>query len=166
MFVVFFSSRRRHTRCALVTGVQTCALPISDVLEARSGILLWLGALVGLWTTTSFIETIRDILRRAYGTGYARAFWEYRLMSIAITIVSVLGTMLIFTLQVLFASFEELILSFFPLADNVAGWLGLSRIAQAIVLFPGLYGLFFSNRKSTRRVGKECVSTCRFRWSA
>src|SRR3546814_7701612 len=27
--VFFFSSRRRHTRCALVTGVQTCALPIS-----------------------------------------------------------------------------------------------------------------------------------------
>src|SRR3546814_2484237 len=26
----FFSSRRRHTRCALVTGVQTCALPISS----------------------------------------------------------------------------------------------------------------------------------------
>src|SRR3546814_10008812 len=30
MFV--FSSRRRHTRCALVTGVQTCALPILDEL--------------------------------------------------------------------------------------------------------------------------------------
>src|SRR3546814_19277830 len=30
LFVLcFFSSRRRHTRCALVTGVQTCALPIS-----------------------------------------------------------------------------------------------------------------------------------------
>src|SRR3546814_4718044 len=33
----FFSSRRRHTRCALVTGVQTCALPIyqrlSDQIE-------------------------------------------------------------------------------------------------------------------------------------
>src|SRR3546814_21061340 len=28
----FFSSRRRHTRCALVTGVQTCALPISTAL--------------------------------------------------------------------------------------------------------------------------------------
>src|SRR3546814_1179823 len=28
-FVFFFSSRRRHTRCALVTGVQTCALRIS-----------------------------------------------------------------------------------------------------------------------------------------
>src|SRR3546814_5601627 len=28
MILFFFSSRRRHTRCALVTGVQTCALPI------------------------------------------------------------------------------------------------------------------------------------------
>src|SRR3546814_6817631 len=28
MNLCFFSSRRRHTRCALVTGVQTCALPI------------------------------------------------------------------------------------------------------------------------------------------
>src|SRR3546814_204640 len=28
MIIFFFSSRRRHTRCALVTGVQTCALPI------------------------------------------------------------------------------------------------------------------------------------------
>src|SRR3546814_19911096 len=27
----FFSSRRRHTRCALVTGVQTCALPIYEI---------------------------------------------------------------------------------------------------------------------------------------
>src|SRR3546814_20474685 len=45
----FFSSRRRHTRCALVTGVQTCALPIchidnppklSTLFQAR---LFWLG---------------------------------------------------------------------------------------------------------------------------
>src|SRR3546814_3874739 len=28
LYLFFFSSRRRHTRCALVTGVQTCALPI------------------------------------------------------------------------------------------------------------------------------------------
>src|SRR3546814_7871262 len=31
----FFSSRRRHTRCALVTGVQTCALPISIDQSAK-----------------------------------------------------------------------------------------------------------------------------------
>src|SRR3546814_1875170 len=33
----FFSSRRRHTRCALVTGVQTCALPISAALPSGNG---------------------------------------------------------------------------------------------------------------------------------
>src|SRR3546814_8115513 len=32
----FFSSRRRHTRCALVTGVQTCALPISPALDNQT----------------------------------------------------------------------------------------------------------------------------------
>src|SRR3546814_7800180 len=31
----FFSSRRRHTRCALVTGVQTCALPISTAADGH-----------------------------------------------------------------------------------------------------------------------------------
>src|SRR3546814_15835650 len=36
-FVVFFSSRRRHTSCALVTGVQTCALPISLFQKALDG---------------------------------------------------------------------------------------------------------------------------------
>src|SRR3546814_6999754 len=38
---VFFSSRRRHTRCTLVTGVQTCALPIcisAGLAIARKGI--------------------------------------------------------------------------------------------------------------------------------
>src|SRR3546814_9373039 len=33
--IFFFSSRRRHTRCALVTGVQTCALPISGTLKSE-----------------------------------------------------------------------------------------------------------------------------------
>src|SRR3546814_9696261 len=36
---LFCSSRRRHTRCALVTGVQTCALPISNIGDVRSLIL-------------------------------------------------------------------------------------------------------------------------------
>src|SRR3546814_8493116 len=43
VFGLFFSCRRRHTRCALVTGVQTCALPIVDfgALDLR-----WIGAIV------------------------------------------------------------------------------------------------------------------------
>src|SRR3546814_10125117 len=42
----FFSSRRRHTSCALVTGVQTCALPICS-LHARQRLAI--DAVAGLW---------------------------------------------------------------------------------------------------------------------
>src|SRR3546814_19286896 len=38
-----FSSRRRHTRCALVTGVQTCALPISELAAEAAARLEALG---------------------------------------------------------------------------------------------------------------------------
>src|SRR3546814_14090256 len=37
LFLFFFSSRRRHTRCALVTGVQTCALPILHLSRSARG---------------------------------------------------------------------------------------------------------------------------------
>src|SRR3546814_11346259 len=37
----FFSSRRRHTRCALVTGVQTCALPILSIRWAAGNGRRW-----------------------------------------------------------------------------------------------------------------------------
>src|SRR3546814_12997793 len=40
MFVFFFSSRRRHTRCALVTGVQTCALPILLPVAGKAEVLV------------------------------------------------------------------------------------------------------------------------------
>src|SRR3546814_3465397 len=43
-YVFSFSSRRRHTICALVTGVQTCALPISG--EAPHGTRIRAGGLV------------------------------------------------------------------------------------------------------------------------
>src|SRR3546814_10322396 len=39
-FDFFFSSRRRHTRCALVTGVQTCALPILDHLRVERSVAI------------------------------------------------------------------------------------------------------------------------------
>src|SRR3546814_5438785 len=42
----FFSSRRRHTRCALVTGVQTCALPIYLVPPAALSFWRWTFALL------------------------------------------------------------------------------------------------------------------------
>src|SRR3546814_1843522 len=81
----FFSSRRRHTRCALVTGVQTCALPIS-LVPAFDG------------------ASPRKLGRMRDGTDLTRERPHDR-------------------------------------------------------------GRPSSNRSEERRVGKECVSTCRSRWS-
>jgi membrane protein len=61
-------------RCAIC-----CASRSPTCSWQRTGSLLWLGGLVGLWTTGSFIETIRDILRRAYGVRFSKPFWHYRL---------------------------------------------------------------------------------------
>src|SRR3546814_10341174 len=83
----FFSSRRRHTRCALVTGVQTCALPISPRIA------------------------------------YAAA------AGIALTAAGAFAA-------------------------------GLFAVDQAT-----LTALELARRSEERRVGKECVSTCRSRWS-
>ena len=68
----------------------TLARADPDVLTVRTGSLLWFGALVGLWTATGFIETIRDILRRAYGVKFCAPFWEYRLGSMLMILGAVL----------------------------------------------------------------------------
>src|SRR3546814_2434513 len=46
LVIFFFSSRRRHTRCALVTGVQTCALPISVILAEAPMLCAGISALI------------------------------------------------------------------------------------------------------------------------
>ena len=61
--------------------------------------MLWLGALVGLWTAASFIETIRDILRRAYGVKFCAPFWEYRLGSMLLILGAVVLLMIAFAVE-------------------------------------------------------------------
>src|SRR3546814_2654618 len=93
----FFSSRRRHTRCALVTGVQTCALPIyyNLCIQAR-----------GPGTTLADCQASET-----------------------------------------FKEFE-------PKA-SISYDLGRTGSVYAS----------YGKRSEERRVGKECVSTCRSRWS-
>src|SRR3546814_1196332 len=91
------SSRRRHTRCALVTGVQTCALPISVGSVERA-------AELGI----------------AEGPMHCR-----RILKIS-------------------QSRQDFFRGFVLAADE---------------------NTFARSRSEERRVGKECVSTCRSRWS-
>jgi membrane protein len=125
------------------TVAELLAKPISDVLAARTGSLLWLGALVGLWTVGSFIETIRDILRRAYGTEYSRSFWHYRLSSVVIIVGSVVLVLMAFSVQVLLTAAEQFIYRLLPFANGIATWVGLSRLAPLFMLFVALYGLIY-----------------------
>src|SRR3546814_10900483 len=67
----FFSSRRRHTRCALVTGVQTCALPISYeegrdrsfLLQNLMGLAFTIGAVIFLCATFALVAAIPALLQ-------------------------------------------------------------------------------------------------------
>src|SRR3546814_5362996 len=59
----FFSSRRRHTRCALVTGVQTCALPIFEDHTKR---LFNSAKILGMnmpWTQQQINDAQKEVLR-------------------------------------------------------------------------------------------------------
>src|SRR3546814_4605284 len=56
----FFSSRRRHTRCALVTGVQTCALPIFAPYRAPPSVFHMTEEIM---TVEQHIEELRAELR-------------------------------------------------------------------------------------------------------
>src|SRR3954447_10015399 len=93
--------------------------PIQEVLTVRTGTLLWLGGLVGLWTATSFVETIRDILRRAYGVKFCAPFWEYRFGSILLIIGAVVLLMIAFAASATLTLAHRLIIEWFPLAQGI-----------------------------------------------
>src|SRR3546814_9007220 len=108
---VFFSSRRRHTSCALVTGVQTCALPISPEYAAK-----------GHKHVDSFITNLPQIYpdQRVLTVEMPTARKGYEMISGKLPFSVVPGN-----------------------HDYDSNW----------------------SRSEERRVGKECVSTCRSRWS-
>lgn len=128
--------------------------PIAQVLKARTGTLLWLGGAVALWSVGSFVETIRDIFRRAYGVKSTKPFWHYRLSSMAVIIASVILALLAFLVQGMLTAVEQFIYKLLPFAQNVAGWVGLSRAVPGLVMFGALYMLFFSVTPSKYRLSK------------
>ena len=125
--------------------------PVDEVLTVRTGTLLWLGGIVGLWTATSFIETIRDILRRAYGIKYSAPFWEYRVGSILLILAAVLLLMIAFAASAALTIAHHFIIEYFPLAQNVGHRLGLYRLVPAATLFLTFYGLFYALTPSRYR---------------
>lgn len=129
--------------------------PIADVLKARTGSLLWLGGLVGLWTVGSFVETIREIFRRAYGTTSHATLWRSRLrLSLAI-VASVVLALASFLVQGVLTAAEQFVYRLLPFAQDVAGWLGLARFVPAAIMFGALYMLFYSVTPSKYRLSES-----------
>ncbi|MWV26288.1 ribonuclease BN [Erythrobacter sp. GH3-10] len=140
-------------RAATINAILTALPPVvgevigpvaRNVVESRSGWLLWIGGLFGLWTVGSLIETIRDILRRAYGTRPTHAFWKYRLFSTGIIIAAVLMLMTSLLAQVMIGAAQEVIAAYFPELNQALGSLAWSRIVPAIGLFGSIFLLFYA----------------------
>ncbi|WP_086606937.1 YihY/virulence factor BrkB family protein [Erythrobacter donghaensis] len=128
---------------AMPDSVAKVIVPVAEnVIFARSGWLLWLGAGVGLWTVSSLIETIRDIMRRAYGASPPGAFWRYRLGSIGLILAAVVLLMLSLFSQVAIGTAQEVIGAAFPQLVEAIATLSLSRVVPALGLGLSLFVLF------------------------
>jgi membrane protein len=128
---------------ALPPTVAEVIAPVAEtVMNARSGWLLWLGGLVALWTVSSLIETIRDILRRAYGTKARLAFWRYRLLSAGLILGAVVVLMISLFSQVVIGAVQQVIDARLPQLGELIAWLRFSRIVPALGLGGSLWVLF------------------------
>jgi membrane protein len=116
--------------------------PVEAAMNARSGPLLWFSAAVSLWTAASLIETIRDVLHRAYGTAPERWFWEYRLGSFVVIILAVALAMAAFSAQVLVVTIEDLVYRYLPAAEQAAGYFAWGRIIPFLTLFAAIYIIY------------------------
>jgi membrane protein len=134
---------------------RTLREPISEALTARTGPLLWFGGIIGLWTAASFVETIRDILRRAFGVKYSAPFWEYRLASIAMIIVAVILLMFAFAITVVLRSAQAAIETWFPVWADIASTIAVARLVPGLALFGTIYALFYF-LTPTRYRTKDC----------
>jgi membrane protein len=118
-------------------------IPVAEsAIAARSGWLLWAGGLVGLWSTSSLVETIRDMLRRAYGTRPSLSFWRYRLLSFGVTLLAVLLLVASLIAQIAIGAATEVITAYFHQLEGVLSHLSLSRIVPAILFYCAVLLLF------------------------
>ena len=117
--------------------------PIVSVIRSKTGALLWVAGAVGLWTVSGFIETIRDIFRRAYGTKSSAPFWRARLASSGAIIGAVVLAMLSFLAQGVLTGAEQFVFKLIPGTERVAGLLQISKLIPGAIMFGALYLLFY-----------------------
>src|SRR3569833_527788 len=139
---------------AAAVGALQAALPpsVGDVIgpaaraaiEARTGWLLWVGAVGALWTFSSLIETVRDILRRAYGTTHTTSFLWHRLGSTGLVVGATVLLLLALLAQVPIGTAQEAIEAWSPQLVSAVGALSLSRAVPTMAAFFAIYRLLYA----------------------
>src|SRR3546814_13425624 len=141
----FFSSRRRHTRCALVTGVQTCALPISVPVDALLKLLSDSAAPCALF---------------ALGLTLVGRPLSHGLEQVTLTTI---GKLAVHPLMVWMLA--AWVLKLDPFLTAVAVIQASMPTAANVYILATTYHTFVERtRTAERRVGKEFVSTGSSRW--
>jgi len=115
---------------------------IAEVIEARSGYLLWAGGIVALWTVTTFVETLRDIIHRAFRIPLARSFLAYRLRSMGATLLAMLLVVIMFLSQVVLVVALKSVRHIIPYEVELPGWVDLSQTLPPLFIFLSLWALF------------------------
>lgn len=150
LFALFGEESEREALIAtIITAmpptVAATVKPVAlDVINAREGWLLWIGAGIALWTVSSLIETVRDILRRAYDVTRDQPIWKYRLASIGIILLSVVLLLASLFAQVGIGTAQQVIAASFPQLSHAISGLETSRIIPALGLFVSAYALFYT----------------------
>lgn len=132
---------------ALPHVVRQALEPVArDVIAARKGWLLWAGGLVALWSVSSLIETIRDILRRAYGMQATQPFWRYRLLGGGLVMVAVIALLASLYIQVAVDASASIVTERLnPVAQHGLALIQMpiARLLPAAILFGAMYLLFY-----------------------
>lgn len=116
--------------------------PVAEVTTTASGRLLTLGIVITLWTVSGMIETIREIIRRAYQSEARLPVWRYRLGAVALIFGAVLLMMTAFAAQVVLTGIRSFVSAVVPFASEAIRLLDIGALAVPLGLFVSLYIIF------------------------
>ncbi len=117
--------------------------PIAQVLGHQRRGILALGLLVAVWTAGSVIETIRVVIHKAYNHAAGRPFWQYRLQSFMIVILSTMALLAAMGAQFALAAAKRFLVDHLPGAVSSLDTIGLLRqFITPAILFLALYSLY------------------------
>lgn len=115
---------------------------LMEVVDARSGTALLVGALIAWWTTSGFIGTLSDMLRRAHETPPERPFWQERLIAMLVTLGAIAVIIIAFAGRLVLELIVGVMRGYVPPLGKLVGFLDISGATGIAAVFLALWALF------------------------